>query len=450
MTYDLVVKGGTLVMPGTTAPGEVAIKDGTIVDIAGPGAFPAERADAVWDATGLHVLPGVIDSQVHFREPGLEHKEDLEHGMMGAALGGVTAVFEMPNTNPNTTTEAAIADKFARAHKGGWTDHAFYVGADGTNTAELAELERLPGVCAVKVFMGASTGSLLVSEDEPLRDILQGGSRRVAVHSEDEHRLRARAHLAKAYGDPRGHPLWRDAESALRSTHRLVNLARAAGRRVHVLHITTADEIAYLAQNKDLATVEVLPQHLTFAAPEIYAEIGAKAQQNPPIRAARHRDGLWWGIRSGVIDVLATDHAPHTAEEKARPYPTSPSGMSGTQTMLPLMLDHVANGRLSLERLVDLVCYGPQRVFGVAGKGRLAVGYDGDLTLVDLKAEHTVRDAEIVSKSGWTSLDGKTLTGRPVGTIVRGHVVMRDGELQGRPVGRPIAFLEGRRLGAGR
>ena len=437
-TFDLIVEGGTLVNHEGAGAADIGITDGVICEM---GDLSTADAGQRIDASGLHVLPGVIDSQVHFREPGLEHKEDLQAGMDGAALGGVTAIFEMPNTTPSTTTAEAIADKLERARGRAAVDHAFYVGAAIENVENLPDLERLPGVCGVKIFMGASTGNLLVADDMNLLRALRAGRRRVAVHAEDEQRMNMRKHF-RIDGDPSSHPVWRDAESALKATRRLIGLARQAGRRVHVLHVTTADEMGYLAAQKDIATVEATPQHLTLDAETAYARLGTRAQMNPPIRGRAHQAGLWWALNQGVVDVIGSDHAPHTLEEKDRPYPLSPSGMPGVQTLVPILLDHVARGRLSLARFVDLTSAGPNRVFGIAGKGRMARGYDGDLTLVDLKREETITDKAMANKSGWTPFDGMRVTGWPVMTIVRGRVAMRDGELLGRDIGRPVRFQE--------
>ena len=436
-TFDLIIRGGTLVSHDGIAAGDVGIRGGRTVAIG-----DLSRADAaeVIDAAGLHVLPGVIDSQVHFRDPGNEHKEDLATGTAAAALGGVTAIFEMPNTSPLTTTADALADKVARMEGRSRVDFAFYVGAAAENATELPELERQPGCCGVKLFMGASTGDLLVADDPTIARVLAHGHRRMAIHAEDEPRMQERKHLAVE--SPHNHPVWRDAESALLATKRLVALARAAGRRIHVLHITTAEEIDFLANHKDIATVEVTPQHLTLEAPDCYDRLGSLAQMNPPIRDARHRAGLWRGVAAGIVDVIGSDHAPHTLEEKQRPYPQSPSGMPGVQTLLPLLLDHMNAGRLSLMRLMDLTSAGAARIFGLAGKGRLAVGYDGDLTLVDLKRRQTISADWLASKCGWSPFEGQEVTGWPVGTIVRGHAIMRDGELLGAPLGQPIRFQE--------
>lgn len=438
MTYDLIVRGGEVANHSGRGLADVGIIDGKIAFI---GDLSQASAGEVFDATGLTVLPGVIDTQVHFREPGLEWKEDLETGSRAAALGGVTAVFEMPNTEPNTTDPVTLEDKLARARDRMWTDHAFYIGGTHENARFLGELERLPGCCGVKVFMGASTGTLLVADDDGVREVLRHVKRRATFHSEDEYRLVERRPLART-GDWTSHPEVRDPESAIMSTRRLVGLAKETGARIHVLHVTTAEEIDFLAGHKDVATVEVTPQHLTLDGDEAYDRLKGLAQMNPPIRNNYHIAGLWRGVEQGVADVLGSDHAPHTLEEKARPYPASPSGMPGVQTLVPVMLTHVANGRLTLDRFIDLTSHGANRVFGIAGKGRMAEGYDGDLTIVDLKAKHVLKHADMATRSGWTPFDGFEATGKAVATIVRGRVVMRDGELQGTAHGRPVRFQE--------
>ena len=437
-TYDLIVRGGEVANHAGRGMADVGVTDGRIVFV---GDLSQASAGETVDAKGLTVLPGVIDTQVHFREPGLEWKEDLESGSRAAALGGVTSVFEMPNTEPNTTDPETLADKLERARDRMWTDHAFYIGGTHENAKYLGELERLPGCCGVKVFMGASTGTLLVADDDGVREVLRHVKRRATFHSEDEYRLVERRPLARP-GDWTSHPEVRDAESAIRSTRRLVALAREVGARIHVLHISTAEEVRFLADHKDVATAEVTPQHLTLDGDEAYERLKGYAQMNPPIRNAAHIAGLWTGIEQGVFDVLGSDHAPHTVEEKSKSYPASPSGMPGVQTLVPVMLTHVANGRLSLDRFIDLTSHGANRIFGIAGKGRMAEGYDADLTLVDLKAKHVIRHADMASRCGWTPFDGFEATGKAMATIVRGRVVMRDGALVGTAHGRPVRFQE--------
>jgi len=433
-SYDLILRNGTVWTVGGPVRTDIGVSDGRIAGIGVAG-----DAGEVIDCAGLDILPGVIDSQVHFREPGLEAKEDLESGSRAAVLGGVTAVFEMPNTKPNTDSAEAIADKLARAKDRMWCDHAFYVGATSANADRLGELEQLPGTAGVKIFMGSSTGDLLVAEDEHLARVLRSGRRRVAIHAEDEARMIARAG-ERVEGDPSSHPVWRDDESALLATRRILRIARETGRRIHILHITTPAELALIAANKDIATCEVTPQHLTLAGEEAYPRLGTYAQMNPPIRSRAHRDGLWEQLRQGVPDVLGSDHAPHTRDEKAKPYPASPSGMPGVQTLLPLMLNHVAEGRLSLQHLIELTSAGPQRVFGLRTKGRIALGYDADFSIVDLKARWTVEESWLASRCGWSPFTGMDLTGKPVGTIVRGHRVMWEGSLANAAIGAPIRF----------
>ncbi|MFP4539154.1 MAG: dihydroorotase [Dichotomicrobium sp.] len=437
-TYDHVVVNGTVVNHDGVWEGDVGIRDGKIAAL---GAIGARAGAKVFDARGLHVLPGVIDSHVHFREPGAEHKEDLASGSRAAAMGGVTTVFEMPNTAPPTVTAEALADKLRRAEGRMYCDHAFYIGASLENIDELAALERLPGVAAVKVFIGSSTGNLLIAQEADLKRVLARISRRAAFHSEDEARLTARLGERRA-GDPSSHPVWRNAQAARDATAMLLRLARASGKRVHVLHVTTGDEMPLLAANRDIATVEVTPHHLTLQAPEDYERLGTHAQINPPIRDAAHRAALWAALRDGTVDTIGSDHAPHTREDKARAYPDSPSGMPGVQTLVPVMLDHVNAGRLSLQRFVDLTSHGPQRVVGIAGKGRIAAGYDADLTLVDLKREEEITESWLAGRCGWSPYTGRRVKGWPVGTIVRGAVVMRDGEITSPPAGEPARFLE--------
>lgn len=436
-TFDLVFKGGTLVNHAGEGLSDIGVRDGRIAAL---GSIAEGMAGETIDATGLHILPGVIDTQVHFREPGLEHKEDLESGSRSAVLGGVTAVFEMPNTKPATTTADALADKVARASARMYSDFAFFVGATRDNVEQLAELELLPGAAGVKLFMGSSTGDLLVDDEETLARILGKIRRRAAFHAEDEARLKARMSFQRE-GDAASHSEWRDAEAAFAATERLLRLASRAGKRVHVLHVSTAEEMALLALHKDIASVEVTPQHLTLAAPDAYEALGTRAQMNPPLRDRHHQERLWWGLDQGVVDVLGSDHAPHTLEEKSKSYPATPSGMPGVQTLVPVMLDHVNAGRLSLARFVDLTSAGPQRIFGIAGKGRIALGYDADLTVVDLKAERVIENAWIGSKCGWTPFAGRKVRGWPVGTFVRGRLAMWEGEL-GQAGGQPVRFGE--------
>mgnify|MGYP003392810358 CR=1 FL=1 len=437
-TYDVILKNGIVVNHDGEGARDIAIANGRIAAI---GALGSASAGEIIDCKGLHILPGVMDTQVHFREPGLTHKEDLETGSRSAVLGGVTAVFEMPNTDPLTITAETFADKIRRGHHRMHCDFAFFIGGTRDNVRDLPELERAPGCAGVKVFMGSSTGSLLVEDDGGLRAILKVIRRRASFHAEDEYRLNERKNL-RIEGDPRSHPIWRDPIAAMQATARLVTIARETGARVHVLHISTKEEIAYLRDHKDVASAEATPHHLTMAAPECYERLGTRAQMNPPVRDASHRDMIWYGVNQGIIDVLGSDHAPHTVEEKAKTYPASPSGMTGVQTLVPLMLDHVNAGKLSLARFVDLTSAGPARLFNIAMKGRIAAGYDADFTIVDLKRAETIRNEWIASRAGWTPYDGVKVKGWPVGTFVRGKRVMWQGEVATPSTGEPVRFLE--------
>jgi dihydroorotase len=434
--FDLIIKDGTVLTPKGAVQTDIGIAGERIAAL---GDLARHRAGDVFEAKGLHVLPGVIDTQVHFREPGLEHKENLDTGGRSAVLGGVTAVFEMPNTNPPTTSIERLADKVARARGRMFCDFAFFAGGTAENVADIPALEAKEGCAGIKVFLGSSTGSLLVEKREVLRAILGQISRRASFHCEDEARLRERKPLAQA-GRPETHPIWRDEQAALLATQMLVEEARLAGKPVHVLHVTTAEEMAYLRGNKDIASVEVTPHHLTLVAPDAYERLGTLAQMNPPVREARHREALWDAIADGTVDVLGSDHAPHTLEEKAREYPASPSGMTGVQTLVPIMLDHVSKGRLSLERFAELSSANPARLFRAKDRGRIAEGMTASLTIADLKARREIRNEAMASRSGWTPYHGVEVTGWPMATLVRGRVVMIDGAILSEPEGECVAF----------
>ncbi|WP_088343008.1 MULTISPECIES: dihydroorotase [Rhodomicrobium] len=436
--YDLVLRGGTIVNQDGIAAADLGIRGGRISHI---GTVAEGAAGESFDASGLHILPGVIDSHVHFREPGGEECEDLESGSRAAVLGGVTAVFDMPNTDPATVNAETLADKVKRARGRMYCDFAFYPGATPHNIEELATLERLEGAAGIKVFMGSSTGDLLVDDPALLRRLLAVVGRRVAFHCEDEARLNARKGLRRE-DDPASHSEWRDPKAAVMATQLLLQLAREAGKRIHILHVSTAEEMTLIAANRDLATAEVTPHHLMLVAPDAYEQLSTRAQMNPPLRGEAERTALWEGLRQGVVDTIGSDHAPHSLAAKAKPYPASPSGMPGVQSTVPLMLDRVNAGALSLPRFVDLTSAGPARVYGIVGKGRIALGYDADLTVVDMQAERVITNAASASRCGWTPYDGWTVKGWPVATLVRGRVVMREGEITAEADGQPVRFGE--------
>jgi dihydroorotase len=422
------------------AQGDLAIKDGRISAVGDVAGDAAE----VFDASGLHAFPGIIDTQVHFREPGLEHKEDIESGSRAALLGGVTAFLEMPNTQPATTTPEALADKLKRAEGRAWAHHGFFIGATPETAESLAEWERLPGCPGIKIFMGSSTGSLLVERDEDVRRVLGSGRRPCPVHSEDEARLRERRALISSAPHPREHPFLRDSEAARFCTQRLLALCEETGRPVHVLHISTAEELPMLAEAKRRGlpvTCEITPQHLALNEAD-YERIGSLAQMNPPIRSEAVRQALWDSVRSGLFDVMGSDHAPHTLEEKSRPYPQSPSGMPGTQTMLPLMLDWAHRGEIGLTGLARLLCETPARLYGIQGKGRLEPGFDADITLVDAQARWTIEREWLASKCGWSPFEGRRVHGRVEHVLLGGDWAVRGRSLAGGPKGRALRFQQ--------
>src|SRR5258707_5342855 len=437
-TFDTILKSGAVVNQDGEGVRDIGIANGRI---AGIGALGAAGAGEIIDCKGLHILPGVIDTQVHFREPGQTHKEDLETGSRSAVMGGITAVFEMPNTDPLTINEQNFSDKIRRGRHRMHCDFAFFIGGTRENVQDLPELERAPGCAGVKVFIGSSTGALLVEDDESLRRIFQVIRRRAAFHAEDEYRINDRKQL-RIEGDPRSHPAWRDETAALMATQRLVKLAHETGKRIHVLHISTKQEIEFLRDHKDVASCEATPHHLTLVARDCYERLGTRPQMNPPVRSVDHRDGIWRGIELGIIDVLGSDHAPHTLDEKAKPYPASPSGMTGVQTLVPLMLDHVNAGRLSIARLVDLTSAGPARLYNIACKGQIAAGYDADFTVVDLKRSETITNKLVAFRAGWTPYDRMRVTRSAVWTLARRLRAMWQGELTAPATGQPVRFLE--------
>ena len=427
-SFDLILKNGTVFTPEATEITDIAVKDGKIVDF---GSF--DNAEEIIDCTNLFVFPGLIDTQCHFREPGGEHKETLETGTLSAALGGVTGIFEMPNTNPLTITPEAMEFKLKKAHETSYVDFAFYFGGTAEYAEHLSEWENIDGVCGIKIFMGASNGDLLSATDEEIDAIVANGKRVIAVHAEDESIMNEnKVTILGDSNDVAMHYKWRSEESCLNATKRIVSIAKKYSRKVHILHITTAQEMAFLKANKDIASAEVLANHLTLHAPDCYDMFGTLAQQNPPIREKHHQDALWAAVADGTVDIVASDHAPHTLDEKSGTYPNTPSGTPGVQTLIPIMLNHVHEGRLSYERLVDLMAYGPYRIHKIKNKCLIRKGFNADFTVVDPKAEHIISNAEQASKSGWTPYDGKKVVGFPKMTIIGGKTIMRDGEITGR------------------
>ena len=436
MSFDTIYKGSSIVTHNKTYISDIAVKDGKIAKI---GNLSEEASNQTIDLTNFYLLPGVIDTQVHFREPGGEHKEDLSSGTKAAVLGGVTGIFEMPNTDPSTTNEAALLDKFNRAKGRLHCDYAFYVGGTEDNYTELPNLEKIPGCCGVKVFMGLSTGTLLVSGDKELDRILSKINNRASFHSEDQDLLEERKKY-QIKGDTNSHEVWRNDEQCFKATKRIVNIARKNKKNIHILHVSTGQEIEFLSKNKDIASVEITPQHLTLNAPDCYNSLGNYAQMNPPIRSLDHQKILWNGIKNGTADIIGSDHAPHSRSEKEVEYPSSPSGMPGVQTLVPVMLNHVNNGKLTLQRFVELTSYNPSKLFKIKEKGQIEIGYDADFTIVDMSKERVITDDWIASKCGWTPYNNMKVKGWPIMTIIRDNIVMKD-DIVFDPLGEPMSFV---------
>ena len=432
---DLIIKNGKCYIDKDLKDVDIGIQNSKIVKI---GKLDEDASQSI-DATGLTVLPGCIDTQTHFREPGSTDTEDLASGSRAAIVGGITSVFEMPNTNPATTNKAEFQRKIDLAKNRMYCNHAFYFGATPTNQSELADLKGLDGCCGVKLFAGSSTGTLLVHKEEDIEKVFESTSKIVAVHSEDEDILNLRKKL-REIGNVHSHPIWRDEECAISSTRKIVKIAKRLGKKAHILHITTKQEIDFLSQNKGDITFEITPQHLTMFAPDCYDKLGTYAQMNPPIREKSHYDRLWYAVRNNYNDTIGSDHAPHLKVNKDKEYPDTPSGMPGVQTLLPVMLNHVNDGKLTLVQLMNLVCENPAKIFGIVGKGYIKKDYDADFTIVDMNKIIEIKNEKIESKCGWSPFDGHKFKGTPVYTIINGEIKMKDGEILGEASGKPMKF----------
>ena len=432
---DLIIKNGSCYLDDNLKNQDIAIKDGKIVQI---GKINSNANDVV-DASHLTVLPGCIDTQVHFREPGSTDAEDLHTGSRAAIAGGITSVFEMPNTNPPTSNKIEFKKKLDLAKNRMYCNYAFYFGATPDNSSELAELKDLEGCCGIKLFAGSSTGNLLVQHESDIEKVFQSSSKVVSVHSEDEEILNIRKKLIKK-NDVHTHYLWRNEESAISSTRRIVRIAERYKKKAHILHVTTKQEIDFLSQHKGNITFEITPQHLTIFAPDCYNKLGTYAQMNPPIRDKSHYDRLWYAIRNNFPDTIGSDHAPHLKINKEKSYPNSPSGMPGVQTLMPVMLNHVNDGKLSLKQLMNFVCKNPVKIFKIKNKGFIKEGFDADFTIVDMNKKILIKNKNIESKCGWSPFDSFEFKGTPVLTIVGGQIKMRDGQILGEPDGKPLFF----------
>ncbi len=432
---DLIIKNGSCYIEGKLKKTDIGISGSKIKKI-GKIELNSSR---VYDATDKLILPGIIDTQVHFREPGSTDAEDLESGSRAAVLGGVTSLFEMPNTNPPTATLEEFEKKLRAAKDRMHSNYAFYFGATPNNTNQLAHLKNVQGCCGVKLFAGSSTGNLLVDKEADIEKVISSSDRIVSIHSEDEDIIKLRKKFIKK-GDVHSHPEWRNVECAMSSTRRVVKIAERYNKRIHVLHVTTKEEVDFLAMHKKNVTFETTPQHLTLYAPDCYDKLGTYAQMNPPLRSKEHYDRLWLAIKNNIVDVLGSDHAPHLKANKEKEYPNSPSGMPGVQTIFPVMIDHVNNGKLTLNQLINLLCENPCRIFGIKNKGFITEGFDADITIVDMNKEVVLKDEMIVSKCGWTPFNNYKVKGFPVGTIVNGNLVMSEGKILIKSKGKPLKF----------
>ena len=433
--FSLIIKNGSCYIDGKLTKTDIGLSGNKIQKI---GKIEL-NSSKVYDATDKVVLPGIIDTQVHFREPGSTDAEDLESGSRAAVLGGVTSLFEMPNTNPPTSNLVEFDKKLQAAKNRMHSNYAFYFGATPDNTDQLARLKDVEGCCGVKLFAGSSTGNLLVDKETDIEKVISSSDRVVSIHSEDEDIIKLRKKFIRK-GDVHSHPEWRNVECAMSSTRRVVKIAERYNKKIHVLHVTTKDEVDFLAMHKKNVTFETTPQHLTLYAPDCYDKLGTYAQMNPPLRTKEHYDRLWVAIKNNIVDVLGSDHAPHLKENKDKEYPNTPSGMPGVQTIFPVMLDHVNNGKLTLQQLINLMCENPCKIFGIKNKGYIKEGFDADLTIADMNKEVTIKNEMIASKCGWTPFNNHKVKGFPVGTIVNGHLVMSDGKVILESKGTPLKF----------
>ena len=432
---DLIIKSGECYINGNLEKKDIGISNKKIVKIGDL----KDKSKEIFDAKGLTVLPGCIDTQVHFREPGSTDAEDLNSGSKAAVMGGITSVFEMPNTNPPTTNFEEF-DKKIKLGKGMYCNHAFYFGATAENYSTLEKLKDLKGCCGIKLFAGSSTGNLLVDKEKDIEKVFEHASKVVAVHSEDEEILKLRKKLIEK-GNVASHPIWRNEEVAISSTRRIVKIAKRFNKKAHILHVTTKEEVDFLSQNKGLITFEITPQHLTIYSPDCYNKLGTYAQMNPPIRDKSHYDRLWYAVKNNYNDTIGSDHAPHLKVNKDKDYPNSPSGMPGVQTLIPVMLNHVNEGKLSLQQLINLVCENPVRIFGIKNKGFIKENYEADFTIVDMNKKILIKDENIQSKCGWSPFNGVEFKGTPVATIVNGKIKMQNGKIFGEAEGKPLEFI---------
>ncbi len=433
MKSSLTIRNADVVLPGNVKRTDVSVINGVINAI---GSEIPEVGEVI-DAEGLFLIPGIIDPQVHFREPGADHKEDLHSGSCAAAAGGVTSFLDMPNNNPPVTTIKRMVEKKQLAAEKSVVNYGFFIGATPDN---LEELNAVENVCGIKIFMGASTGDLLVDDPDILEIIFANGKKLIAVHAEDESILQENSRLMKGIEDVRVHSRIRDESAALSATKLAVRLSLKYLRRLHILHLTTEEECDFLRTlpREHHISTEVCPQHLVLTSPECYEHLGTKAQMNPPIRSKRHTVALWQALKDGIIDCIATDHAPHTLAEKKQPYGKSPSGMPGVETSLALMLDRVNRDLCTLSEVVYWMSESPAKLYKMRGKGRIEVGQDADLALIDMSLKKKITNGKLHTRVNWSPFDGMELQGWPVRTIVNGQTVFLNGEVNKSVRGKEI------------
>jgi len=436
MPAPLLIKNARCVSSQGIVRQDVLLESGKISKL---GIINANKAEHIIDASQLFLLPGALDPQVHFRDPGLTWKEDLRTGSFAAAAGGVTGFFDMPNTKPSTISIEAMTERKKNAALKSIVNYNFFIGATNTNLNVLNEVENVPGI---KVFMGASTGDLLVNEARDIEHIFANGSRLIAVHAEDDELINTAKEIYKNSDDFNDHQFARPPEAALKATTLAVELAIKYQRRLHILHMATRDEVRYLDIHKSEGPIsaEVCPQHFLLSAPSVYEKLGAYALMNPPIRNIEHSNALWEGLTKGVIDCIATDHAPHTHEEKSKPFGQAPSGMPGVETSMPLLLDRVNRGMCKLEDVVKWMCEKPVELYQVQNKGYITEGFDADLVLVDMGKQRTIENGKLQTKVNWSPFDGWTTQGWPITTIVHGNIVFNEGEIDDRCKGQEIVI----------
>lgn len=440
----ILIKSASIVNEGQIFTGDVFVKDGLIEQI-GPSLNIAAGKEI--NAEGLHLLPGCIDDQVHFREPGLTHKADIFTESRAAIAGGVTSFMEMPNTVPNTLTQELLKDKYNIGSRTSAANYSFFMGAGNDNLEEVLQTDPR-NVCGIKVFMGSSTGNMLVDNEKTLEGIFSQAPMLVATHCEDEDTIRANAEQFKAkYGDqlsPEMHPLIRNAEACFISSSFAVGLAKKYNTRLHILHISTAIETSLFDNSIPLAqkriTAEACIHHLWFSDAD-YATKGNWIKWNPAVKSAADRDEIFKAVLDDRIDIIATDHAPHTIDEKSQPYSKAPSGGPLVQDALPAMLEFYKQGKISLEKVVEKMAHSPAICFQVEKRGFIREGYWADLVLVDLNKPTLVSRENVLSKCGWSPFEGQTFRASVISTIVSGNLVYDQGKIMDGIYGKRLTFM---------